>query len=177
MKLHRLTALLCAAALVLSAGCSKQTADSSSGSDASSSSSAAKLPELVYAEGTTAIDDEDELQKAYDEAHEQSQSGIAIEYQGVVASADGENFTCHIGNPASNGCDMFIAIFADDNGNFGDQLYLSGLAKAGTAFEQIKFEKKLEKGTYPAYLVFTQVDDDHQTILGQSTVTIEVVVE
>jgi len=175
MKLHRLTALICAAALALCAGgCSKQPADSSAGSG---DSSGPKLPELVYAEGTTAIESEEELQKAYEDALERAQEGIAIEYQGQAFSQDGENFTCYIGNPDANDYDMFIAIYADENGHMGEELYLSGLAKPGTAFENFKTEKKLEKGTHLAYLLFTQVESDLKTMHGQTTVTIELVVQ
>lgn len=132
-----------------------------------------KTPMLGYAQGVVAIDEES-LQAAVDEAFKASENQFITEFIDEATSKDGENFSCYIGNSDMNVYDMYMQIFAD--GEFTDQLFLSGLLRPGTVFEEIKIDHPLEPGTHPAVVVFTQVDDDHATIVGQVSVAMTFIV-
>ncbi len=107
------------------------------------------------------VDDPETLQQAVDEMYAQAQEpGVTLEFKEVAVSDDGKNFACYIGNAAENAYDMFIAIYADQA--LTDELYLSGLMRPGTRFEQIELERTLEPGEYTAYVVYTQVKDEEE---------------
>lgn len=130
-------------------------------------------PKIGYAEGVVATD-ADELQKAVDELAKRSdEPGIALEYQNEATSTDGVNFDCYIANSAQNEHDMYIDVYADDR--LTDEIFLSELLRPGTAFEHIKLNKALDKGSHTVYVAFTQVGDvdGEQTILGQVMVTMD----
>ncbi len=157
----RLNALVALAALALAlSACGKTEPPAES-----SSSSGGGIPALRYAEGTTVIDDEDSLQDAVDEAVDKASQNMVVSYQGEAFSEDGENFSCYIANSDANPLDMYIGIYQGED--MSEQLFLSGLMRPGEAFEEIKLDKKLEKGSHDCYLTMTQVEDDHATVHGQ----------
>lgn len=129
---------------------------------------------LDYDTGAVAID-EDSLQKAVDEMYEKTQNGyMTLDFQNSAISDDGINFVCHIGNDPKNTADMFVNIYKDNT--LSEQLYLSGLIPPGKGLESFTSEQKLETGTYDAVLVFTQVEDDHETLKAQVSVALTLVV-
>lgn len=129
-------------------------------------------PILGYAEGTTVVEDPEALQKAIDEMYANAaQEGVPLSYRNEASSEDGENFTCYIANPAGSRYDMYIQIFADDA--LTDQLFLSGLLRPGTAFDNIKLDHSLDPGTHRVYVAFTQVEEDLATIHAQVMVTMD----
>ena len=129
-------------------------------------------PKIGYAEGVTAVEDPDALQKAVDEMYEQAkQPGVALEYKNGASSSDGINFSCYIANSLSNSYDMYIQIFAD--AELIDQLLLTGLLRPGTAFDSITLEHPLDPGTHRVYVAFTQVEEDLATIHAQVMVTMD----
>lgn len=134
------------------------------------------VPKLGYAEGVTVVEDPDALQKAVDEMYKKAREpGISLEYKGVASSEDGENFSCYIANAADNAYDMYIQIFGD--AELTDQLFLSGLLRPGSAFDNITLEHSLDPGSHTVYVAFTQVEEDLQTVHGQVLVTMEFSVE
>jgi hypothetical protein len=126
---------------------------------------------IAYAEGTTAVEDPDALQKMVDEMHENAQKTIGLEYKNEAFSVDGQNFDCYIANAARNEYDMFIAIYAD--AEMTDELYLSGLVAPGRAFDHIQLERALEDGNHLVYVAFSQVEevDGEQAMHAQAIVT------
>lgn len=129
-------------------------------------------PTIGYEEGVTVVDDPDALQKAVDEMYSKAaEGGVPLEYQNGASSKDGKTFNCYIANPASAAYDIFINIYAD--AEFSDQLYLSGLIPPGKAIRELNLEKQLDPGTHTVYVVYTQVEDDHETIHQQVTVTMD----
>lgn len=127
-------------------------------------------PKLAYAEGVTVVEDPDALQKAIDEAYAKAaEGGVALEYKGDASSEDGVNFICYIANAVRNKYDMYIQIFADSE--LTDQLYLSGLIRPGSAFDHLELEHPLGSGTNTVYCVFTQVEEDLETVHAQVVVT------
>lgn len=129
-------------------------------------------PLIGYAEGVTVVDDESSLQDAVDRLFNASKNEMVVSYRPQAISEDGTNFTCYIANSEYNEYDMFIALYADLNGD-EDPYFLSGLMRPGEAFREISLDKSLDKGTHRLYLALTQVEDDHATIHGQSLVTLE----
>lgn len=158
-------ALACAVLLAL-AGCKQREAE------APAPSAEDKLKIGYASQGVTIIDDVDELQKAVDEAYEQSrQPGIGLQYVNDAYSSDGIHFDCSIGNPDNNEYDMFIAVYRDIEMN--DLLYLSQLLRPGEKFEHIALDKPLEKGDHQVIVGFTQVveEDGEQKIHAQIAIT------
>jgi hypothetical protein len=165
---RRLTVLLLAAALLLTAGCKK--------SEPAPSSDENSGFRIGYAaEGVTIVDDADALQKEYDEMMEAAkEKGMTLSYQNDAVSENGVDVNCYIANSIENAYDMFIAIYADDA--FTDELYLSQLLRPGTAFNSIQLNRKLEPGVHTVYVVYTQVvvEDDEQKIHDQNIVTLDI---
>ncbi len=160
----RLAALLLAVCLLLSLTACGQKTDSAGDEPAT--------PKIAYAEGVTAVEDPDALQKAVDEMYEQArQPGVTLEYKNDARSEDGENFSCYIANAVENAYDMYIQIFAD--AELTDQLLLTGLLRPGTAFDSITLEHPLDPGTHRVYVAFTQVEEDLATIHAQVMVTMD----
>jgi len=163
--LLRFAALLCAALFLLTS-CKKREEEEPA------PSAEDKLKIGYASQGVTVIDDVDELQKAVDEAYEQSrQPGIGLQYINDAYSEDGVNFDCSIGNPDNNEYDMFIAIYRDIEMN--DLLYLSQLLRPGEKFEHITLDKPLDKGDHQVIVGFTQVveEDGEQKIHAQIAIT------
>lgn len=127
-------------------------------------------PKLTYAEGVTVVDDPGELQAAVD-AMRAAEGTIVLEYQNDAFSEDGTTFACYIANAVENPKDMFINIYAD--AELTEELYLSGLVRPGSAFREITLEKTLPSGDTTAYVAFTQVEEDLETIAGQVFVTMD----
>ena len=127
---------------------------------------------IEYANGVTVVDDESALQAAVDKMLEDAKNEMVASYQNQAVSEDGKTFTCYIANSEYNEYDMFIALYTDLSGET-DPIYLSGLMRPGEAFREITLDEALDKGTHSVYLVFTQMEDDHSTIHGQSIVGID----
>lgn len=132
-----------------------------------------KTPELEYAvDGVTNVSGGNELAEAVKEMRRQNaQQGMVLEYKGLAVSEDGINFGCYIANAKENEYDMYIQMFSD--AGLTDQIYLSGLIKPGTAFESITLDRALDPGVTTAYLAFTQLEEDLETIHDQIVVTME----
>lgn len=127
---------------------------------------------LGYADGVTVVDDESALQAAVDKMLADAENEMVASFQNQAISEDGKTFTCYIANSEYNTYDMFIALYTDLSGET-EPIYLSGLMRPGEAFREITLDEALDSGTHEVYLVFTQVEDDHATMHGQSVVTIE----
>ena len=132
-------------------------------------------PKIGYANDATVVMDEDSLQAAVDEAVENAKNGrIALRYQNDAFSEDGKTFSCYIANDKANLYDMFIGLYSDVE--LTDQLYLSGLVRPGSGFEQLTLDKALPVGDTTVYVALSQVDTDEngqQVITGQVVHTIE----
>ena len=125
---------------------------------------------IGYADGVTVVDDESALQAAVDQMMKDAKNEMVASFQNQAFSEDGKTFTCYIANSEYNEYDMFIALYK--NLNDEEPIYLSGLMRPGEAFREIVLDEALGKGDHTVNLVFTQVEDDHSTIHGQSIVTI-----
>lgn len=116
-------------------------------------------PRVGYATDAKVMLDQDSLQAAMDEAMEKAKDGyVALLYENDAFSKNGTDFDCYIVNSAANKYDMFLTIFADDE--LTDQVYLSGLVRPGSGFEQITLDRALEPGNHTVNVVVTQVDAD-----------------
>lgn len=130
---------------------------------------------IQYDEAAVALD-EDALKKQFGDALKKAEEGqIALRYKNVAYSTDGVNFTCDIGNSTANTKDLYFNIYTDST--FEEQILLTGLVPPGQGITEFVSEIPFEPGTYEAVLVFTRVDDDHATMLGQAKVTYTLVVE
>ena len=129
-------------------------------------------PKIGYAEGVTAVEDPDALQKAVSDMYAKAAEGsIALEYKNDAFSTDGTNFSCYIANSVDNKYDMYLQIFADQE--LTDQLLLTGLVRPGSAFDNIALDHALEPGTHRVYVAYTQVEEDLETIHAQVFVTMD----
>ena len=132
-------------------------------------------PLIQYDEAAVVLD-EDALRKQLSEAAEKAKEGqIALHYKNVAYSNDGVNFACEIGNSTANTKDVYFNIYTD--ATFEDQILLTGLIPPGQGITEFQSEIPFEPGEYDTVLVFTKVDDDHATILGQAKVKYTLVVE
>ena len=162
---RRLALLFLVAAMLLTAGCKKsepEAADDNGGGF-----------RIGYAqEGVTIVDDQNALQREYDDMVEAARRpGMTLTYINDAFSEDGIRFKCFLSNDIQNTYDMFIAIYADED--FTDELYLSQLLRPGTAFNEIELEHALEPGDHMVYIAYTQVEevDGEQQIHAQNIVT------
>jgi len=164
---RRLMVLFLAAVMLLTAGCKKKE------SEPEATNNQGGGFRLDYAEeGVTIVDDEDALQKQYDEMIAAAQEqGMTLVYKNDAYSTDGITFDCYLTNDAQNPYDMFVAIYADEN--FTDELYLSKLLRPGTAFSEIKLNHALTPGDHMVYVAYTQIEevDGEQQIHDQNIVT------
>lgn len=129
-------------------------------------------PKIGYAEGVTAVEDPDALQKAVNDMYAKAAEGaIALEYKNDAFSTDGTNFSCYIANSVDNKYDMYLQIFADQE--LTDQLLLTGLVRPGNAFDNVALDHALEPGTHRVYVAYTQVEEDLETIHAQVFVTMD----
>lgn len=151
------TAIVAAAAVAITVIITSQKAPADTGG-----------PKIGYAQGAVAMD-EDALQKLVDEMAHADGDGLVTEYKNDAISYDGENFSCYVGNSPANLYDMYIQMFADEG--YTDQIFLSELLRPGTVFKEITLEHSLPRGTHKVYTVFTQVEEDLETIHGQVVVT------
>lgn len=134
------------------------------------------IPRIGYADAAVVLD-EAALQAAMDKSLNESGS-IALRYKNNAFSTDGTNFECYIANSTGNVYDMFLTIYAD--AEMTDQIYLSGLVRPGSGFENITLEHALDPGTTTVYVVVTQVDaeeDGTQVIKNQVIHTMDFHVE
>lgn len=130
---------------------------------------------IGYAEGVTVTENPNALQDTFDEMVEKAKEGyITLEFKNTARSTDGLNFSCYLANADKNTKDAFFAIYADSA--LTDELYLSGLLRPGTAFDQLTLNHDLPKGTNTVYVVQTQVEEDLETICGQMSFTMDFVV-
>lgn len=142
----------------------------------------ASLPEggepaitVGYEQNGVVAFDEDELQKWMEEAVQQAQEGMMdLSYKNVAVSKDGVHFSCSLGNPITNRYDMFLNIYF--NHDLEQQMLLTGLIPPGTKIESFVSEIPIPPGEYEATLVFTQLEDDHATLCGQSMVVLNIIV-
>lgn len=101
-------------------------------------------------------------------------NNIPLHFAAGATSSDGENFACTLGNPHGAAHDIYFDIYADRE--FTEEIYLSGLVAPGTQIESFKSGKKFPNGTTDVLLVITSVDDDHETLLMQTTVVLTLIV-
>lgn len=167
-KFRRTFALVLLTTVLALTGCAKKPAEETP--------SKANGLKIDYAEGVTVVEDPNALQKAVDDMIEKSSQTVGLEYKSEAFSSDGLNFSCYIANALRNQHDMFIAIYGDIE--MTDELFLSGLLRPGSAFDNIKLNHALEPGTHTVYVIFTQVDevDGEQAIHAQVTVTMDFIV-
>lgn len=99
---------------------------------------------------------------------------IPLHFAAGATSSDGENFACTLGNPHGAAHDIYFDIYADRD--FTEEIYLSGLVAPGTQIESFKSGKKFPYGATDVFLVITTVDDDHETLLMQTTVVLTLIV-
>lgn len=119
---------------------------------------------------------EDELQAQWERMVEEAQEGmIDLEFKNQMISYDGDNFECKIGNAISNKYDMYANIYLDDE--FQKQVVLTGLVPPGSEINNFKSEIHFDPGEYEAILVYTQVGDDHASIVGQTMLRIALLVD
>lgn len=123
---------------------------------------------LGYDSDAVVVTDEDELQKMIDDMKAKD-GQISLEYKNVASSSDGRNFSCHIVNSAKNKYDMYLGIYSD--ASYEEELYLTQLLKPGSGIKEFECQKELGPGSHNVVLVFTLVEDDHETIHSQTTVT------
>ena len=125
-------------------------------------------------EGVVALSPDD-LQKIMEDMVVQAEEGMVdLNYRHMAYSTDGVNFACDLGNSAANRYDMYFNIYLDDE--FQEQVLLTGLLPPGSELESFVSEIPLDPGEYESVLVFTQVADDHATIVGQAMVVLTLVV-
>ena len=119
---------------------------------------------------------EDELQAQWERMIEEAKEGmIDLEYKNQMISYDGDNFECKIGNAISNKYDMYANIYLDDE--LQQQVVLTGLVPPGSEIDSFKSEIHFDPGEYEAILVFTQVGDDHASIVGQTMLRVALLVD
>lgn len=123
------------------------------------------VPKLGYAEGTTVVKDSNALQEALDAM---TTENMMLEYEPDAFSVDGENFSCYLANAVENQYDMYFDMYTDSG--FGEEIYLSGLLRPGTALDKFKLKRRFVAGDHKVVLAITTVEDDHQTVHGQTVV-------
>lgn len=101
--------------------------------------------------------------------------GIAVRFNPLAVSGDGENFECEIANSYGNTLDMYLDIYVDLVDK--EEIYLSGLLRPGEGITHFKTNRVMPKGTYDVVLVLTLVEDDHKTIHSQSNVALTLYVQ
>lgn len=130
---------------------------------------------IQYDQAAVALD-EDAFRQQFGDAMKKAEEGqIALRYKNIAYSNDGVNFTCDIGNSPANTKDLYFNIYTDTT--FEEQILLTGLVPPGQGITEFKSEIPFEPGEHEAVLVFTKVEDDHATMLGQAKVTYTLVVE
>ncbi len=100
---------------------------------------------------------------------------IPMHFSAGAESKDGENFTATLGNPPGALYDMYFDMYSDST--LSEEIYLSGLLAPGQEIRQFKTNRKFPKGETNVVLVFTTVDKDHKTLVGQAMVEFRLVVE
>lgn len=130
---------------------------------------------IAYASEAVVVLDQDSLQAAVNAAQANARNNmVALSYQNNAYSTDGKTFSCFIANSGENIFDMFLAIYAD--ADMTDQVYLSGLVRPGSGFEEITLDRELEPGDHTMYVAVTQVvteEDGTQVIKNQVVHTID----
>lgn len=125
-----------------------------------------EAPGMKYAtEGVVLMDENDGI---YDELI--AADAIALEFKNDAYSADGQVFTCYVGNSPINEYDMYLDIYADQE--MTDLLCSTGLLTPGNAFEVIKLDRALEPGDHLVYIAYNQMSDP-STIRAQTFYTMD----
>lgn len=122
---------------------------------------------IGYDASAVVVTDEDELQKLVDDMYAKD-GQISLEYKNIANSEDGSNFSCYIANSAKNKYDMYLGIYTDVS--YKEELLLTRLMKPGSGIKNFKSNKKLGAGQHNVILVFTLVEEDHETIHTQTNV-------
>lgn len=122
-----------------------------------------------YDKNAVAID-EDSLQRAVDDMNKVEDGYITIDFYNIAYSIDGVNYDCRFGNAPENKYDTFITIYLD---SIDKPYYLSGLLRPGEMFAKFEGSYALEPGIHESILVFTQINDDHTAIVGQTSVALK----
>jgi hypothetical protein len=65
---------------------------------------------------------------------------------------------------------MYINIYKDNT--LEDEILLTGLYAPGTGIDNFESEIQLDPGNYQSVMILTQVSDDHETIVGQVSVVL-----
>jgi hypothetical protein len=128
--------------------------------------------------GVSVVSDEDDFQKAYDEAVKNAQEGmISLDFRNEAHSTDGTHFDCYLANSVNNLYDMCVIISAEDN--LDDHLFVSQLIPPGYAFNEVDLSRPLESGVHQLTVAFTQiaVENDEQVIKGQTLVSVNFYVD
>lgn len=129
-------------------------------------------------EGVTVVDDAEAMSKTLDEAAERmEEERITLSYKNEAYSVDGRDFSCYIANHPDNKYDMYIGIYG--NLEFTDELFLSQLIRPGSAFENVRLERRLDPGMTQVYVVFTSIEttEEEQIIHGETAVTMDFIVD
>lgn len=166
-KLRSLLTLILVAGVA--AGVAVFVMSRNSGDSAQSSGGANPLIVGYAQEGVTVVDDQEEFNKAVADMVERAQQpGVSLRFKSEAYSDDGKTFDCYLGNDASNGMDMFIAIYTDDT--FEDELFLSELLRPGAVFERITLNRALDPGSHNVVAAFSLVteQDGQQAIVKQT---------
>lgn len=125
---------------------------------------------LDYEQGVV-IYDEGDYQNKVDEMFERAEEGMtAVQYVPVAISSDGINFSCSIKNSLQNKYDMYISIYTDSTAS--EQVLLTGLIPPGSGLDHFKSEIPFQNGDHEVIMVLTKVEDDHQSINGQVSVSL-----
>ncbi len=132
-------------------------------------------PRIGYATDAAVMLDQESLQAAMDEATKNAaEKNVALWYRNNAYSDDGVTFKCFVGNSSGNLYDAFLTIYAD--AEMTDQVFLSGLVRPGSGFEEITLDHALDPGTNTVYVAVTLVDteeDGTQTIKSQVVHTMD----
>jgi hypothetical protein len=99
---------------------------------------------------------------------------MALEMQVTAHSSDGQKFICNLSNSARNKYDMYMVIYLDET---GEELYRSGLIPTGKKIDSFSINRALDKGVHECTLVYTQVEDDHETTHASVNVALNLSVD
>lgn len=101
---------------------------------------------------------------------EMEDNQVPIIYSPTATSADGENFSCEIGNPEGAKYYIYLDMYSDTT--LSEEVYLSGLLAPGQGITSFKTNRAFPKGETDIVLVITTVRDDRATIVAQTMVVL-----
>ncbi len=149
--------------------------DSSEPADDTEQTQVFGAPVLKYDEAAVVLDEQQMFERIQQMQEEVAKGNMALEYKNLAVSKDGVNFACHIANSLANDTDMYFNIYLDNT--YEQQILLTGLIPPGQGIGSFESEIPLEPGVYDTVLVFTQVEDDHETIKAQVQVVYQMRVD